>query len=278
MSFWLIALGFGLALGLMSYLLVYEGPGHALWRVYTDHLRACFSLLFIDHRPELVAAVHMAACLAVILAAAAMSSLSLLLLVPVGAALPSFHLERMKNHRRAALAEQLAPWLTILSNNLKSAPNISEAFESSIGLVESPLREEIELLVKEVKMGEHLDRAMHRSAERLQSPLYSSVMTTLLVARQSGGNLPKILGESSNTLREMDRLEGVVRTKTAEGKSQTFVLALLPFVVVAALHRVDPSMLPGLVASHGGKIILFISIALWAAAIALARRIVKVDI
>jgi tight adherence protein B len=119
---------------------------------------------------------------------------------------------------------------------------------------------------------------MHRSAQRLQSPLYSSVMTTLLVARKSGGNLPKILDESSGTLREMERLAGVVRTKTAEGRSQTFVLALLPFVMIMALQKVDPEMIPGLAETGTGRIIIGVSVGLWVASIALARRIVQVDI
>jgi tight adherence protein B len=103
-------------------------------------------------------------------------------------------------------------------------------------------------------------------------------MTTLLVARMSGGNLPKILDESSETLREMERLSGVVRTKTAEGRSQTFVLALLPFVMIMALQKVDPQMLPGLADTSSGCVIIGVSITLWVAAIALALRIVKVDI
>lgn len=264
--------------GLATYLFLYNGPLEKVWHGQTRRFENYFSLLFIDQNAAVVAALHMVACGVLILAAALLGSLSLLMLVPVVAALPGFYLENRQIKKRCALSEQLAPWLTILSNNLKSAPNISDAFAASTGLVQSPLREEIELLIKEVQMGEHLDRAMHRSAQRIRSPLYSSVMTTLLVGRQSGGNLPKILSESAHTLREMERLEGVVRTKTAEGKSQTFVLALLPFVVVAALHKVDPTMIPSLADSQTGQIILCISIALWMASVALARRIVKVDI
>lgn len=270
----LLAVGCAIA----AYLAIAGGPIEQIWRRHTRHLQTYFSALFINASPARLAACHMAACAALLILAGLTSSLSLAFLVPVLAGFPSFYLERWQLKKRVLLSEQLAPWLTILSNSLKSAPNITDAFEASTALVQSPLREEIELLIKEVQMGEHLEFAMKRSAERIRSPLYSSVMTTLLIGRKSGGNLPKILSESSGILREMERLEGVVRTKTAEGKSQTFVMALLPFVIVAALHRVDPTMLPKLLESRGGMIILTISIGLWLGSIALARRIVQVDI
>jgi tight adherence protein B len=268
----------GLSVAILVYLAIHRGPIVGAWQRHRGHLEKHFSFLFINASAGQVAALHMAACALLLLLALFLSSLTLVLLVPFVALGPEMVLDSKERKKRDQVSEQLAPWLTVLANSLKSSPNIADAFASSTGLVQSPLREEIDLLVKEVQLGEHLDRAMHSSADRLRSPLYSSVMTTLLVARKSGGNLPKILDESSETLREMERLAGVVRTKTAEGRSQTFVLALLPFVMIMALQKVDPKMIPGLAETTTGCIIIGVSVGLWVASIALARRIVKVDI
>ncbi len=272
-----LALG-ATSIGLLAFLLLHDGPIFLAWQRYEALLAKHFNFLFLRHSPGRLAAMHMALCASVLFFGLLFSSLTIVLLLPFMALAPLMKLDGMMRKKRELISEQLAPWLTILANSLKSSPNIADAFASSTGLVQSPLREEIDLLVKEVQLGEHLDRAMQQSASRLQSPLYSSVMTTLLVARMSGGDLPKILDESSDTLREMERLAGVVRTKTAEGRSQTFVLALLPFVMILALQKVDPSMLPGLADSTTGCVIIGISVALWIAAIALAMRIIKVDI
>ncbi len=273
----LLCTAFG-SIAAFAYFLLDDGPVTRLWKWYGGVLDKYYSLLFLDRSPRRDAAVHLAACVAVVIVGLFLGSLVLLVAVPVFSMLPAIVLEKRKAAKGEQISEQLAPWLTVLANSLKSSPNIADAFEASMGLVPSPLRQEIDLLVKEVRLGEHLDRAMHRSAGRLQSPLYSSVMTTLLVARKSGGNLPKILEESSDTLREMERLAGVVRAKTAEGKSQTFVLAILPFVMIGALQKVDPNMLPKLAASGTGLVILAISVSLWLGSIALAYRIVQVDI
>lgn len=267
-----------LCMGALAFYLFVDGPVVRLGRWYGGVLAGYYSILFVDRLAPRDAAVHLTACAGLALVALLFGSLALMMTVPIAGMLPALILEKRKTAKRLLVSEQLAPWLTVLSNSLKSSPNIADAFGASTGLVPSPLREEIDLLVKEVRLGEHLDRAMQRSAARLKSPLYSSVMTTLLVARKSGGNLPRILEDSSDTLREMERLAGVVRSKTAEGKSQTFVLAMLPFVMVGALQKVDPNMLPKLAGSGMGQIILAIAVALWVASIALAYRIVQVDI
>ncbi len=267
-----------LSIATLVYFLLDEGPVVRLWHWYEGVVANYYSILFLNRSARRDAAIHLAFCTGLALVSILCGSLVLLMAVPVAGVIPSLALEKRKANKNRLVSEQLAPWLTVLSNSLKSSPNIADAFNTSTGLVPSPLRDEIDLLVKEVRLGEHLDRAMHRSAERLGSPVFSSVMTTLLVARKSGGNLPKILEDSSETLREMERLAGVVRTKTAEGKSQTFVLAILPFVMVGALQKVDPTMLPKLAHSGTGQVILGIAIALWISSVALAYRIVQVDI
>ncbi len=268
----------GLSLSLLAFYLLNDGPLVRLWTWYRGSLERSYSLLFMDRDAARDAALHMASCVVLAIGALFFEAPTMLLALPVWAVIPSMLLEKERSKKTAQLSEQLASWLTVLANSLKSSPNILDALDASTRLVEAPLRDEVDLLVKEVRLGEHLDRAMHQSAERMSSPLYSSVMTTLLVARRSGGNLPKILDESSDTLREMERLAGVVRTKTAEGRAQTFVLAVLPFVMVGALQKVDPTMVPKLAESGLGQVILGASVALWLGSVALAYRIVQVDI
>ena len=106
----------------------------------------------------------------------------------------------------------------------------------------------------------------------------SGALATLLVARQTGGDLPAILEQSAATLREMARLEGVVRTKTAEGKAQAYVLGAIPFVLIVAIHLVDEHWLPPLFEKPLGLMILAVATTLWVAAILLARRILTVDV
>ena len=84
--------------------------------------------------------------------------------------------------------------------------------------------------------------------------------------------------EIEGSLREMQRLEGVVRTKTAEGKAQLYVLAVFPAGITYALHKLSPGYFDPLTENLIGYIVLSLAIALWIGSILMARKILNVDI
>jgi tight adherence protein B len=106
----------------------------------------------------------------------------------------------------------------------------------------------------------------------------TTALTMLQVARRTGGDLPSTLETSAASLRELARLEGVVRTKTADGRNQAMVVGALPMVIIVLLYFVHPDLLMPLFQTLKGNILLGFAIALWVGAIALALKILKVDI
>ena len=105
-----------------------------------------------------------------------------------------------------------------LANALKSTPSIGAAFQSVAPVLRDPMRQEVDLAIKEMKVGSTLDQALLHMAARVGSRQLDSALSSTDIGRQVGGNLPKVLESTSATLREMARLDGVIRTKTAEGK------------------------------------------------------------
>ena len=62
-------------------------------------------------------------------------------------------------------------------------------------------------------------------AARIGSRQVDSALSAILIGRQVGGNLGRVLETTAASIREMARLDGVIRTKTAEGKMQLCVIA-----------------------------------------------------
>ncbi len=65
-----------------------------------------------------------------------------------------------------------------------------------------------------------------------------------------------MLDGAAAALRELARLEGVVRTKTAEGKAQAFVIGLLPAPLVLGVHAMDPKFFAPLAQSFLGNLVV----------------------
>jgi tight adherence protein B len=200
------------------------------------------------------------------------------LTVPAAIAGPWAYIQREHQRRIEQIEILLDSWLLLLANALKASPSLGESIVNSAKLIRPPFSEEVDLVIKEMKLGTPLDQAILNMSARLNSRLVSSSLATILVGRQTGGDLPAILEQSASTLREMQRLEGVVRTKTAEGRMQAFVLGAIPFILLAVLHQMDPTYLVPLFETTTGNVVLMIAVMLWFSAIIMARRILTVDI
>lgn len=201
-----------------------------------------------------------------------------LTLVPFVTLGPLLWLRQKHQERVRLLEDYLDSWLLMLANALKASASLGEAIQSSAKLMRPPFSEELDLLIKETKLGTPIDQAVLNMSTRIRSRIISSTLATILVGRQTGGDLPQILEQSAATLREMARLEGVVRTKTAEGKMQAIVLAMIPFVLLFAIHQVDNHWLEPLFETSLGTIVLVVATSMWVTAVVLARRILVVDI
>jgi tight adherence protein B len=201
----------------------------------------------------------------------------LVLIIPI-VTLPLASLKRRHKQRLEALELQLDSWLLILANALKATPSLGEAIRASAKIMRPPIGQELDLLLKEINLGTPLDLGIRTMSERIGSPMISGALATILVGRQTGGDIPRILEESAATLREMQRLEGVVRTKTAEGKSQAYVLGVIPFVLIGAIQLIDPNWLKPLTETTIGFIVIGVAMTLWIGAILAARKILAVDV
>lgn len=198
-----------------------------------------------------------------------------LILIGIG---PTLYIEQMRRERVQQIEEQLDGFLIALANALKTTPSIGSAFNSVAGVVADPMRQEVDLALKEMKVGATLEQALLHMAARIGSRQLDSALSSILIGRQVGGNLPKVLETTASTLREMRRLEGVVRTKTAEGKMQLFVIAAMPFALLVGLQALWPGYFAPLTQSVVGYVIIILCTSSWVASLVLARKVLAVDV
>jgi tight adherence protein B len=191
---------------------------------------------------------------------------------------PRLLLRRARLMRVQALEAGLDTWLLTLSNALRATASLGDALASTVRLVPPPMSEEVDRLVKEHCLGTPLPDALDAMAARIDSSAVRTALLTLKIARNTGGRLADTLETSASTLREMARLEGVVRAKTAEGKAQAVVVSSLPVPLVGVVHFLDPTFFAPLARTASGWLVVFGAAGLWIAAIVLAVKITAVDV
>ena len=80
--------------------------------------------------------------------------------------------------------------------------------------------------------------------ERVDLPDLRFFVVTVLIQRQSGGNLAEILDKISLLIRDRIKLFGRVRVLATQGRLEAWVLSILPFVVAGILFMVTPPSRP----------------------------------
>ncbi len=274
----LAVIGLALFVGTWSMAADETGLPYRYWARYCASLERKMRTMFIFTPGRLIALTQ----LLVIFMLFASNLMLDLPLWYVGALLvaiaPTIYLQLELRKRVVKIEDQLDNFMLALANALKSTPSIGAAFNSVVSVIDDPIKSEVDLALKEMKVGSTLDQALLHMASRVGSRQLDSALSSILIGRQVGGNLPKVLETTATTLREMKRLEGVIRTKTADGRMQLWVIGAMPLVFIVGFGVMWPGYFDPLTKNFTGYAIIGFVAGSWVSALVLARKVLAVDI
>lgn len=269
---------FGLAVATFAIVNDPQGLPRRYWARYLAHIAKQQRRLFIFTPPTRIAYGQIAGIFACV-AAGVLDLLPVWYVFAIGVAvLPAAMLENLRKKRVEQIEDQIDGFVLALANALKATPSLGDGFKSVAVVIPNPMRQEVELAIKEMRVGSTLDQALLMMANRVGSRQLDTALSSVLVGRQVGGNLPKILDSTAQSLREMKRLEGVVRTKTAEGKMQLWVLAVFPLFLIGSIEGISPGYFSPLTESFSGYVVTFIASLFWISSLIVARKVLAVDV
>jgi tight adherence protein B len=101
---------------------------------------------------------------------------------------------------------------------------------------------------------------------------------SVIIQRQSGGNLAEILEKISSLIRERFMLHGKVRALTGEARASAVVLALLPFLMAAAIYYLNPTYLEILFRHPVGQLMLFVACVMMVVGMLVMKRMVSIKV
>jgi tight adherence protein B len=247
------------------------------YRKYTAYLERSLHLLFLRGSGARIVLGQTVCALLGVLAGVYVDPLcyGLVLLSAVG---PHLHLSRKRAQHVRKLEGQMDALMVAFANSLKTVPSPAAALAQVVVVLPDPMRLEIDRLLREMRVGGTLEQGLLNMSARLKSPDLDSALSAVLIGIPVGGNLASVLESTGATLREMGRLEGVVRTKTSEGRAQLWVLGVFPFAICLALKLVDPDYFTPLQSTTVGGIVTIVAMLLWLTSLVTARKIMQVDI
>lgn len=122
--------------------------------------------------------------------------------------------------------------LALMANALRAGMGFQQAIELVAMEGLPPLREEFAIVSRATTLGASLDEALQGLVERVPSVELELVVTAVLIQREVGGSLARLLDIAATTVRNRLRLRQEIRAETSLTRGSAFALAFgLPALV-----------------------------------------------
>ncbi|WP_372806225.1 type II secretion system F family protein [Pontiella sp.] len=184
----------------------------------------------------------------------------------------------LKIRRLDRFNNQLVDALANMSNALKAGFSIQQAFESVVADGLNPIAQEFGMFLQQLRVGVRFDEALSDMEKRIGSEDLMLMTQAIEISRQTGGNLTEVFDRIAETIRERRRIEGKIKSLTAQGRIQGIIVSLIPIFLAAFLYFYDPGMMIGFFRSVAGIAIMVIILILMGCGGLLIRRIVNIDV
>ncbi len=184
----------------------------------------------------------------------------------------------MRTRRRNTLMRQLPDSLSLWSGLLRAGQGASHALTQVAERQAAPLRDELRVVLGQMRLGSPLEGAFVGLQERAGVADLRLLSTLLATHRELGGNLAESLQRLADLLRSRLMMEDRINSLTAQGRMQGVIVGLLPLLLMAVLYVMEPEAMQVLHTTWQGWVTLGVILVLEVVGFVLIRGIVRVDV
>ncbi len=201
-----------------------------------------------------------------------------LLLGMVAFSLPFLKIISERNQRMAKFEEQLPEALDVIKRALRAGHPFNQSIKLVSEEMDDPIAKEFGITFADINYGNDVKAAMLGLLERIPSVTVMAVVTSVLVQKETGGNLAEILEKISEVIRGRFRLQRKVKTLSAEGRLSAWILVSVPFVLFIMITITTPDYLPILLEEPQGRKLIAWGFGIMLLGILWIRRIIRIDV
>jgi tight adherence protein B len=164
-----------------------------------------------------------------------------ILLAVVFCAIPFVYLYVKKNNRMLKFERQLPEALEMIARALKAGHAFPGGLKMASEEFDDPIGTEFERTLEEINFGVGIPDALKNLANRVDCADLKFFVISVIIQRETGGNLAEIMDNLAYLIRERFKLQGRVRVLAAEGKFSAIVLVAIPIFIAIYFYFVQPT-------------------------------------
>lgn len=193
------------------------------------------------------------------------------------AVVPYLLLKRRQGLRKKAFEMAFPDALDLMTNALRAGYSLQAAMEFTGREAAQPLRAEFLRFYDEQRLGVDVRTALMAMQERIGTEEARLFVTSLILQRETGGNLVELLNNISGLIRERLKFQANLETLTAEPKMSARVLAGMPFVMFGAIYSINAEYMKPLFEQPQGKFLMVYAFVSVVVGYIIMDRIASVD-
>ncbi|MBT2643177.1 type II secretion system F family protein [Bacillus sp. ISL-41] len=158
----------------------------------------------------------------------------------IGFLLPGWYVKKKIKERIVKFNEGLPDMISTIVGSLRAGFSFQQALKTVIEEAGSPIKEEMDSVIKEMQYGASLEDSLNELKERMPSEDLDLMIQAILIQRQVGGNLATVLDKIVQTIRERTKIHRQISSLTAQGRLSGIVIGLLPIILAFVLYLIEP--------------------------------------
>jgi len=171
--------------------------------------------------------------------------------------LPLVYLNALRARRLKRFNQALPDALDLITRALRAGHSISAAIEIVGQEAAEPVRTEFREVYRQQNFGLPHREALLELASRVPSQDLQFVITAMLVQKETGGNLVETLDRTAAVVRDRIRIQGEVRTYTAQGRMTGYILGALPLIMFFLINMANHGYARVLIEDPTGRKLIY---------------------
>lgn len=192
--------------------------------------------------------------------------------------MPRLLLAWLRRRRAHAFRLQLSDLMMLAAGGMRAGLGLTQALGQTAAEMDAPARQEIELVLREQRLGASLDDALAGLERRMPLEETALLCAAIRISRASGGNLAETLESLADAMRRKVAIEGKIRALTAQGRLQGWAMGLLPLACAGLLWLVEPVAMRALVTTWYGLATCAVVAVMQLLGLHFMRRLMRIDV
>lgn len=157
--------------------------------------------------------------------------------------LPLAYYRRLVAKRQMEFEDKILDLTMGCANALKSGMAFPQAVERIAIRMKGVMREELETVLNEYRLGLDLVESFGRLVERMPCEDMRLLTSAVKLTTKTGGSLAEVLDEMTGTIRSRREFQDKLKTLTAQGRFEGIGLGVMPVAAFLIFYFIQPELM-----------------------------------